>query len=71
MTYHLTYIKNILITKLFVTARSVTIFYGSGYDFLKVTVPVLVPYLEGTVFQKNFEKNLAFLHSKLFLQGKN
>jgi hypothetical protein len=46
--------------------------YGSGSDFRQVTVPVPAPapYLTEKSYnlQKNFGKNLAFLHSKLFTE---
>jgi hypothetical protein len=56
---------------------TLTIFSGSGSDFLQVTVPVTAlapaPYLDhkNHSSQKKVEKNLAFLYCKLFLQGKN
>ncbi len=53
---------------------TVTIFYGSGFDFWQVTVSVPVPALyldhKSIVFHKTFGKNLAFLHSKLFYNKK-
>jgi hypothetical protein len=51
---------------------TVTIFYDSGSDFWKVTVPVPVPYLDHKKhnFPKNIWKKISPFYIPSFLQGK-